>query len=458
MKRFAAILLVIVAVASGWFLYTRGDEAPTTPEGYQTAPVTRGAIEAVVSASGSIEAARSQALSFATAGTIAEVLVSDGDTVTQGQPLARLDTRDMELNLKQAQASLAVSQAQLERASKPAGEEEIAAAQAAVAAAAASLNELRQGPSEREKELARLAIDQAKNSLWAAQGNRDAIKGNPLSGGGSGDAAEAQVLNAELAVHQAELNYEQLLEPASASAIQQARLQVAQAESTLATLQSAPNAEDLAVARAQVAQAQVGVDLAMGNLNLAVLRAPFTGYIAAMDLNPGDTVAPGAPVLTLVEPDRYHIAVTVDETEIGQVAVGQQAQILLDAYPEEMLQGTVARVDLVGAVTQGIVTYNVTVDMEPSDLAVRPMMTAAVDMIVARKEEALLVPIRALRRDRQGRYVEELRNGAPARLPVSTGLTNAEYAEVLSGLEEGQQVIVSSPRGNVFGPGAVGGG
>ena len=459
MKRVVAVILVIAVLATAWFLYSRDQERVVgVPEGYQLAPVERGSIEAMVSASGSLRAGRSQALSFSLAGTVAEVLVSEGESVSNGQALARLDMSDLELNLKQAQAALAISEAQLQRASSAPSEEEIAAARSAVESARAGLAELRRGPSEREIELAKMAIDQAKNSLWAAQGNRDAIKGNPLSGGGSGDAAEAQVLNAELAVRQAEINYAQLLEPPTSAAILQAELQVAQAESTLATLLSSPRAEDLAVAEAQVVQSRVGVEAAMNNLSRAVLRAPFAGQLSSLDLNAGDTVAPGTPVATLVEPEAYDIVVTIDETEIGQVAAGQEAEVTLDAYPDDRLRGRITDVELVGTINQGIVTYGVTVEVEPNDLDLRPMMTAAVDIVVDRKEAALLVPSRALRRDRNGRYVEELRGGVPVRVPVVTGLSSTQYTEVLEGLEEGQEIIVSRPRDSVFGGPAIVGG
>lgn len=459
MKRILTVIFVVAVVIAGWFLYSRDQQrVAALPEGYQLAPVERGPIEAVVSASGSIEATRSQALSFAMSGTVAEVMVADGDSVNPGEALARLDTADLELNLEQAQAALSISEAQLQRARSTPSEEEIAAARAAVESARASLAEIRRGPSERDIELARLAIDQAKNSLWAAQGNRDAIKGNPMSGGGSVDSAEAQVLNAELAVRQAEINYAQLLEPPAAAAILQAELQLAQAESTLATLLSSPRAEDIAVAEAQVAQSRVGVEVAMNNLMRAVLRAPFAGQVSSVNLNPGDTVTPGAPVVTLVEPTAYDIIVTIDETEIGQVAVGQEAEVTLDAYPDRALRGRISQVELVGTLTQGIVTYGVTVELEPVDLDLRPMMTAAVDIVVDRKEAALLVPSRALRRDREGRYVEELRGGVPVRVPVVTGLSSTQYTEVLEGLEEGQEIVVTRPRDNVFGGGVVVGG
>jgi len=459
MKRIATVILVIAVVAAGWFLYSRGEQpAAQAADGYQTAPVQRGPLEAVVSASGHTEAARIQSLSFRLSGTVDEVLVADGDRVSEGQPLARLDTEDLERSLEQAQATLATSEAQLRRAQIAPSAEDIAAARAAVASAQARLDELKRGPSERDIELAKLAIDQAKNSLWGAQANRDATKGSPIASGGQKDAAEAQVLNAELAVRQAEINYAKLIEPPSEAAILQAEQQLAQAQSSLATLLSTPRAEDVAVAEAQVAQARVGVEVAKANLERAVLCAPFAGEVASITVDPGDIVSTGTSVATLVETDGYDIIIAVDETEIGQVDVGQEARVTLDAYPDQTIDGHVTRVDLVGTVNQAIVTYEVAIVLEPTDLAIRPMMTAAADIVVDRKDDVLLVPVRALRRDAQGRYVEVLRNGVPTRVPVVTGLANTQVAEVLDGLEEGQEVIVSRPRENIMTGGFLGGG
>jgi len=460
-KRIIVILLVVAAVAGGsWLLYSRGENNVSTgtglPEGFRTAPVIRDSIKAVINTTGSLSAERMQALSFTMAGEVTEVMVGEGDHVVAGQVLARLDGEDLELGVKQAQVALQVSEAQLARALKGPSEEEIASAEAALASAQANLEDLKAGPSSRDKELARLAIDQAKNSRWGAQGNRDAIVGGRFSSDAQKDQVEAQVLNAEIGVKIAELQYEQMLEPPKTSAIKTAEAQVAQAESALAKLRSMPSAEDVAVAEAQVAQARVGLEGAQRRLDDLEFTAPFGGELATWDLHVGDHVAPGTPVGTLIDTSRYYLDVRIDETEIAQVRVGQIAYITLDAYPEDALEGQVSKVDLIGTNNQGIIEYGVRITLPENDLDLKPLMTAAVGIVVEEKPDVLLVPNRGIRRDKEGKYVEILRDNMPARVSIETGLTSEEHTEVLSGLEEGQEVIIAKPRADVF-PGTFGG-
>ncbi len=459
MKRIGIILLVIAVLASSWWLYAQDREPVEAqlPEGVTTAQVTRGDIEDRVSATGSVLAGQTDTLSFSTAGRVAEVLVEKDQHVVAGQLLARLDVEDLELRLRQAEAALQTSEAQLARATKAPTEEEIASAQAAVASAEASLQDLRRGPTARDKELARLAIDQAKNSLWAAQGGRDAIAGSPMSSGGQRDQAEAQVLNAEVQVKIAEIRYQQLFEPPKASTVAQAETQLRQAEANLTRLLSQPSPEDIAVAEAQVAQARINVDIARKALadSSGDLTAPFDGVLIEWNLDADSpmtqTVTPNVPVGTLVDAGRLDIRVNIDETEIGKVQVGQFVRISLDAFPDDLSTGRVSRIALVGQSLQGIIVYAVEIEIDANDLPIRPQMTASVDIIVDSKQAVVLVPNRALRRDQQGVYVEIVENNVPKRVNIRIGVDSEQFTQVLSGLEPGEMVVTSRPRDSLFG-------
>lgn len=449
MKRWIVIAVAVVAavVVIGVVYTGRAQEQPSTPQGLVTAPVTRQDMAAIVSSTGSVVAERTQYLSFPISGKVAESLVEEGATVEEGQVLARLDTRDLELSLRQAEAGLEASEATLAKTVAGPKEEDIAAARAAVTAAEAALNKLRAGPSEEDVKLAELNVAQAKNSLYGAQGNRDAVAANPMAGSGPKAQAEAQVLNAELAVQIAEINYNKLLAGPDSAQLSSAEAQLAQARSTLAKLLGTPSQEDIRLAEAQVQQAQVGLDMARARLEDAELTAPFAGYLASWDASVGTLVSPGAPVGLLVDESRYRVDVTIDETEIGQIAVGQSATLELDAHPGVSLKGRVSHVDLVGTPTQGIVMYTVQIELEPldTDIDLKPLMTATVDIIVAEKEQTLVVPSRALHRDSEGIYVEVLRGDAIERVPVTTGLSDGQVTEILSGLEEGEKIVVSRP-------------
>lgn len=454
MKRFLTVFAVIAIIAGSWILYTLDtDTEPTVPEGIVTVAVTRGDIEAIISATGSLAAERSEPITFGASGEVVEVLAFEGDTVKADQVLARLDTEDLELSLKQAEASLAISKAQLRRARKGPSKAEIASAEAAVVSAKANLEGLQSGPKYRQKELARLAIDQAKNSLYGAQGNRDATKGQRFASGGAITQAEAAVLNAELAVKIAEIQYEQLFEPAEASAIVAAESQIVQAESALQQLLDLPSAEDIAISEAQVAQNEVAVEIARKRVEDAVLTAPFGGTLASWELHRNDWVTPGNPVGVLVDNSRYHIDVSIDETEISSVFEGQTVRIELDAFPDETLIGRVSEIDLVGNNTQGIVNYVARVALARTDLPIRPLMTAAVDIVIDQREDVLLVPNRAVKRDKDGKYVEYLDGVLPKKRYIEAGVRDDAYTEVLSGLEEGQEVITTKPRESMFGGG-----
>ncbi|MBM3188619.1 MAG: efflux RND transporter periplasmic adaptor subunit [Chloroflexi bacterium] len=459
MRRLLSIAFVVAAIGGTWWLYTYQQSItaePARPENVVTEQVIRGPIEGVVSATGSLLAERQAVLSAPSGGKVVAVYVAERSLVAQGELLYRLDSESLELNLAQAEAALQVAEAQLARSTKRTRDEEIAAAQAALASAHANLRDLRAGASERDIELARLAVDQAKNSLWGAQANRDAVAGNRLAAGAQKDQAEAQVLNAEVAVQIAQLRYEQMLEPPKDSALASAQAQVAQAGASLMRLAAVPEAEDVALAQAQVEQARASVDIARARLDDVEYRAPFTGTLATWNVHGGDTLVPGAALGTLVDNSRYHINVYIDEIEIARLKVGQTAHITLDAFPDRDVEGRVASIDLVGNNTQGIVTYGVRIDLGNPAADVRPLMTTAVEIVVERKDDALLVPNRALRRDREGIYVEVLRNNVPTRAAVETGIRGEEYSEVLSGLEEGQEVIISRPQGSIF-SGAFGG-
>ncbi|MFO7917709.1 MAG: efflux RND transporter periplasmic adaptor subunit [Anaerolineae bacterium] len=463
MKKVLYVLLVVAVIGGGWLLYSRKMQGPEAqrPEGIGTVAVGRDSIEGLVSTTGSLKAERNQELNFSTAGRVAEVLVEEGEVVEAGQVLARLGGADLQLNLRQAEAALALNGAQLARTLKGPSEEEIASAEEALASAKTNLQDLQQGATEREKELARLNIDQAKNSRWNAQASRDAVCGRVGRGATEADcdSAEAQVLNAEVAVEIAETKYEQLLEPPKSSTLASAKAQIAQAEATLHQLSTSPSGEDIAIAEAQVRQAQVSVDTAREKLEDLVLRAPFEGRLALWDLNREELVSVGTPVGTLIDASRYHIDVNIDETEIGQVAVGQKVRISLDAFPDEEIMGHVAQIDLAGESVQGLVVYGVRIDIEETDLPLKPLMTAAADVIVEAKEGVLLVPNRALRRDEGGKYVEVLKDNVPTRVDIETGISDDERTEIVSGLEEGEEVIVTKPREDILdGGGLFGGG
>ena len=451
-KKWLIVAAVVIVVAALGLVYFRriAAQGAATEASLETVPVRRGTLVATVSASGSIAPKAQATLTFKTPGLVAEVNVEEGDRVEAGEVLARLETKDLELAVAQAEASLAQAEAQLKQIEKGPSAHDLAAAEASLASAEANLARLLAGPDEREIEMARLSWEQAKNNLWAAQAERDGIAGNKMNPGYMVDAANARVAAAEIAARIAELQYEQAKAGPDEYEVAIAQAQVDQAQAALDKLKSSPTPEELAIARAQVDQARAALAQARLRLEEAVLVAPFAGTVASVDVNVGELASSAKPAIVLVDLSALHLDITVDEIDIGRIEVGQEVNIALDAFPDVELKGRVTRIDPVGTVVQGVVTYGVRIELEPTEVPIRPGMTANVDILVERREEVLLVPNRALRRDGRGKYVEVLAGGQRQRRYVTTGLSDGAFTEVIEGLKEGERVIVSASRRNVF--------
>lgn len=454
MKR-TTIILVAVAALGILFLGSRALSAGKSASGlvgYELATTRRGEIVATVNATGAVTPKNRASLTFASPGRITEIKVAVGDQVEAGQELAAIDARDLEQAVAQAEAMLRMSQARLAQAKRGATAEEIAAAKANLVSAEENLKRLQAGASARDIEIARLRWEQAKDQLWSAQAQRDATCGNPNAPSALKDQAQAAVASASMAAEIARLQYEQAQEGASANDLRAAEAQVAQAQANYARLARGPNAEEIYAAQAQVDQNAASLEQAKLRLEGATLRAPFAGTVAGINGRIGEVASGATPVITLVDLSSYHVDVSIDETSIGQVQVGQPAEIYLDAFPDRALAGKVTHVDPVGTLSQGLVNYRVTVEIEPTEVPLKADMTASVNIIVAQKPDVVLVPNRAVRRDRAGRYVEVVVDGRVRRQDIEVGLANESETEVTSGLDEGVQVVVSTPRQSLLGP------
>jgi HlyD family secretion protein len=149
-------------------------------------------------------------------------------------------------------------------------------------------------------------------------------------------------------------------------------------------------------------------------------------------------------MIGLIDPSAFYVDVYIDEIDIGQVAVGQEARVDLDAFPDEELLGHVDFISPAATENLGAVSYSVRVDFEPTTVPLRAGMTANITIVTQRRENVLLVPSRTISVDRDtGQlYVERLAEGEVERVEIEIGIQDASYAEVVRGLEEGDQLVV----------------
>jgi len=154
-------------------------------------------------------------------------------------------------------------------------------------------------------------------------------------------------------------------------------------------------------AQAQVHQAQAALDQAQVDLDRTLIRSPVTGTVISRSVDVGQTVAASlqAPTLFTIAQDltKMQVDTNVSEADIGQVVVGQQATFTVDAYPGQVMRGTVREIRSAPIIVQNVVNYNAVVAVDNPDLKLRPGMTATVSILVAQREYVLKIPKPALR-------------------------------------------------------------
>ncbi|GBC80764.1 Macrolide export protein MacA [bacterium HR09] len=205
-------------------------------------------------------------------------------------------------------------------------------------------------------------------------------------------------------------------------------------------------------AQALVEQAQAQVRVAKAQLALTELRAPFSGIVADLSTEVGEWITPAPPgvpippVIDLLDPSSLYVVAPIDELDVARVAVGQEVRLSVDPRPGVTFSGKVSKISpYIVDVTEQNRTADVEVEFNAGqDLSgVLPGASADVEIVVSRKENALRIPTSAVG---EGKKVLVLEGGRLVERPVTTGLANWQYTEVLSGLAEGEEVVVSRDR------------
>jgi membrane fusion protein (multidrug efflux system) len=201
--------------------------------------------------------------------------------------------------------------------------------------------------------------------------------------------------------------------------------------------------------QAQVKQMEVALAQAETNLAYSYIRAPFGGYIAERNLDPGayvnassgstSTFSRGIVSLHQIEPVR--ILIEVVEKDVPLVKMGQNAEIRAEAYPDRVFEGTVTRI--VQALNRATRTMTVEVDLPNKDKALKGGMFARVDLLVGSHPNAVQIPIDALTRLENVQYVYVVKDGKAVQVPVEVGQRTENRIEVTKGLDGAEQVVVS---------------
>jgi len=390
--RWIVAVLILAAVAAGGWWYWSSSSSSTAPV-YVTSAAERGDITTTITATGTLQPVTQVDVSSELSGVVRTVEVSENQTIAKGDVLLTLDTTRRVAQVERAEASV--------------------------------------------------------------------------------EAARAKVDDARVTLKETELTYDRTLSLSRRGMVADQALETATAARDRA-------ASAVSSAQANLSIAEADLKLQQADLAQSTIYAPIDGVVLTRDVDPGQTVASSlsAPVLFVIAADLAHMELeaAIDEADIGTVEKGQKASFTVDAFPGRTFDAAISDLAYASVTTDGVVTYEAKLAVANDDLILRPGMTATVSVVTREAKGVLTVPSEAFRfrppaaetsrgfnlqtmfmprpprnRARQtaqpadgSRTLYVLRDGAPAEVRVRTGSTDGRKTEIVSGLEEGDQVIVST--------------
>ena len=461
MRRWIWVLVIVAVVAGVVALRSaRSSRENSLLDEFQTVETVRGSLKDTVGATGTVRANQDAILTFQTSGIVEAFMATIGDKVEKGDLLVTLEQTSlpaqiilaradlvaaqnalealMDTDVALANARLALTQARevlenseyvflVQQEGNRASGETIAEAQANLVLAQ---SEVDRAQKEYSKFSGRPTDDPvralARSNLAAARQQRDAVLRQLNWYLGKLSAEDQAMLEAEVGVALANLR---------------------QAEVEAERIVSGPDPEELAAAQARIAAAQA-------NMNLASVRAPFAGTITLVEVKPGDRVSPGQPAVQLFDLSRLFVEAQISEVDINKIHPGQIVALTFDAEFDRQYEGIVTQVGLTGNASQGIVNFRILIEIIHPDEAIRPGLTAAVNIVTSEIDDVLLVPNRAVRVVDGQRVVYILQDGEPQIVTVELGASADTQSEVVRGeLQEGDQIILNPPVENDRGGG-----
>lgn len=432
---------VTVLVAAGTYLWRAHLQNAIN---YETVAIQRGTIQASVTATGTLNAVVDVVVGSQVSGNI-KALYADWNTkVTKGQLVALIDPAIFQAQVDQAQAALGSAHS----AAVTAG----AQVEKAKADSAAAVANEKNAEASAAKDL---ATSLNAKSQWQ---RADSLFNDGLISQQDHDSAKATYDSV-----QAQVTADQAQVDAAKQAIQSAEAGVRVAQSQLAS------------AEAQQRQAQAVLDQATINLEHTKITAPVDGTVIARRMDVGQTVAASfqAPTIFEIAQDltKMQVDTNVDESDIGNITLGQTATFTVDAYPSATFHGQVTAIRKAPISAQNVVTYDVVIAASNADFKLLPGMTANVTILTAKVDDTLKVPNSAVR-FRPSAQVLAQQNLQPAQVgkpqlyvlaagklksvPVAFGLSDGKFTALkASDLKPGDLVVVRATTGTGSSSGSV---
>jgi RND family efflux transporter MFP subunit len=259
---------------------------------------------------------------------------------------------------------------------------------------------------------------------------------------GGVDAAQASLDQAEAALESVIAEWDSRISQAEGE-LQLTRDQLVQARAPART-------EDIALYQAQVNQAVAYSDLMQQTYNDTKLLAPVDGVVTNIFTDAGELATVGVPALSMITIERYKIEVYISELDIAQIELGDEAEVTFDAFgSDDMFVGKVTNINPFETIDDGNIFYEITIELDEDYDAIKSGMTVNISIMTADKEAVLVVPSRYIGEENGGKYLKVLdedgKEGEEGEkydlAEIITGLKGRDITEIVSGVEEGQEII-----------------
>ncbi len=327
LKLAAIVVILLAAVAAvGWAVSRRGTEAS-------------GGIRLF----GNIEVTDAE-VAFKIPGRVQERLFDEGQSVEKGTVIAVLDSSDLQWEKAMRQAELEQAQAALAELQAGSRPEEIAAAEAAVRKAEATVSLLESGSWQQEITAAEATLSRAiaeKDRAEAEYGRMRQLFEQKVVSQDQFDRSKATF---EVALAQWREATEQLnlVKGPRAQQIEEAKAALDEARARYELVKKGPRQEQIDQAQAKVNQAKAAYELAEVRLGYATLRAPMSGVVLSKNIEPGEYVSPGTPVVTVGDLEHVWLRAYLEQSFVGRVTIGQKARVYTDSHPDKPYEGRVS--------------------------------------------------------------------------------------------------------------------
>jgi RND family efflux transporter MFP subunit len=369
-KKYIWAIAVLLIVGGGYFWFGKSDSKSKEVQ-YVTATAEKGTLTSSISASGNVIVDDQATVDPTITGTVADLTVQVGDSVTKGQYLFSIINDDLSVSVAKASAS----------------------------------------------------YESAKNSLESAEIDKDNAEATYDKAKDADDKDDDAYTKKELLVLK----------------------------------------DKIELAEAKIIQSQKSLDASLADYRNTQADAskrkvtvPISGTINEINIKNGDDLSrtssnntTNAPII-IGDLKTLKALVEVNEVDISKISIGQKVMLKFDALDSLTVSGKVEKVDALGTVTQGVVTYNVTISFDTLDERIKPQMSVSSSIITDVRQDVLIVPSSAVKNEGNSNYVELLNNGkTPEQKVVQIGGSNGADTEIVSGINVGDKVVTQTINSNL---------